>query len=103
VGLDRALLDDQALRDVAVGLAQGDRLQDVAFPGTDAGQVPGPYNTFLSVASPALFPALGNLDRLTATIIGGGVFAVLIVVWTRGRLGYPAPAASAGLPPDDRG
>jgi hypothetical protein len=73
VGLDRALLDEQALRDVAVGLAQGDRLQDVAFPGTDAGQVPGPYNTFL------------------------------IVVWTRGRLGYPAPAASAGLPPDDRG
>jgi membrane protease YdiL (CAAX protease family) len=61
------------------------------------------YNTFLSVASPALFPALGTLDRLTATIIGGGLFTVLIVAGTRGRLGYPAPAASPGLPPDHRG
>jgi membrane protease YdiL (CAAX protease family) len=46
------------------------------------------YNTFLSVASPAIFPALGNLERLTATLIGGGAFAALIVICTRGRLGY---------------
>jgi hypothetical protein len=46
------------------------------------------YNTFLSVASPAIFPTLGNLDRLTATLIGGGALASLIVICTRGRLGY---------------
>jgi membrane protease YdiL (CAAX protease family) len=51
------------------------------------------YNTFLSVASPALFPALGGLERVAATAIGGGVLAVLIVVWTRGRLGYRGRSA----------
>lgn len=55
------------------------------------------YNTFQSVASPAIFPALGNLERLTAPAIGAGVFAALIVILTRGRLGYPTrPARRSG-------
>jgi uncharacterized protein len=53
------------------------------------------YNTFLSVASPALFPTLGGLDAMTATLIGGGVLAVLIVVLTRGRLGFRYPVLIA--------
>jgi membrane protease YdiL (CAAX protease family) len=55
------------------------------------------YNTFQSVASPAIFPTLGNLETLTAPAIGGGVLAVLIVILTRGRLGYRTrPAQRSG-------
>ncbi|MGH3250907.1 MAG: CPBP family intramembrane glutamic endopeptidase [Trebonia sp.] len=52
------------------------------------------YNTFLSVASPAIFPSLGSLEGLTAPLIGLGALAVVIVIRTRGRLGYRAPAGT---------
>ncbi|TQS46160.1 CPBP family intramembrane glutamic endopeptidase [Cryptosporangium phraense] len=48
-------------------------------------------NTF-SVLTPVLLPGLVNSEQVTvASLIGYGVLAVVLVIVTRGRLGYPGP------------
>ncbi len=46
-------------------------------------------NNALSVLWPAFFPTLPGRMILTASIIAYGVLSVILIVVTRGRLGYP--------------
>jgi membrane protease YdiL (CAAX protease family) len=54
-------------------------------------------NNVFSIAWSEMFPTLTNRDSLTAPVITFGALAILLVVATRGRLGYDAePPATRG-------
>jgi membrane protease YdiL (CAAX protease family) len=57
-------------------------------------------NNFGSVLWPSLFPSIPVLEsRYLVGLIGFGAFALVIVLATRGRLGYrPEPEPTAGNP-----
>lgn len=57
-------------------------------------------NTFASVMWAEVFPTLGGELPLIAMATGASVAAVVLIIATRGRLGYTAPTATAELGDD---
>jgi hypothetical protein len=59
-------------------------------------------NAFFSGVFPAMFPSLDTSVGISiVSIIGYGGFALVIIVVTRGRLGYTPGQSAPGTPPPD--